>query len=235
MPKSLALQDLARRIQEIESHRLSRRPHLGLGIPALDGVFPKKGLSAGSLVELLSAAEGTGAWTLGLLMARQLASEKALVIIDGSRSFYPPAAVRLGVDLKRTILVCPKTKQENHAAMNLSLRCPAVGGVIAYCEQLTSLEFRRLQLAAETGAGVGFLLREEAAKLSPSFAEVRLLILPLVSPGDRQRVQVDVLRSRGTKNGQSLILEIDHETGDVRIPARLAAATPASRAARASG
>lgn len=260
------LRQLAQRIEEIEAGGQARRATVPLGIPALDGILPARGLAGGSLVELLSSADGAGAWTLALLMARQAAGErKRLVVVDGTGSFYPPAAARWGLDVSRVIVVRPRTARDACAAVNLSLRCSAIGAVIARCDRLNSLEFRSLQLAAEAGGGIGFLLRSVGQVSKPvgqvskpakplaveqvsqpaitpgrlgnlphGFAAVRLLITPVASADKARRLQIDVLRCRGGKNGQSIIVEIDSETGAVRLPAPLAAAAAGARPARAA-
>jgi hypothetical protein len=65
------LQDLAARIRAIESATAPRGPTAGaLSLPFLDTLLAPAGLSAGSLVELLSTTDGAGAWTLGLYWAR---------------------------------------------------------------------------------------------------------------------------------------------------------------------
>jgi protein ImuA len=222
--------NLAERIHEIElSQRPSGRSEIALEIPGFDR------LSAGSLVELLSSAPGVGTSSLGLLMAKAVAGEqKAIVVVDPSKRFYPPAAASLGLDLPRAVVVRPKTLRDVFAACNLSLRCAAVGAVIAWCEPQT-LECRRLQVAAEAGGSVGVLLRKSAALRTPSFAALRLLITPLVSPGALPLIRVEVMRRRGGKAGKCLILEIDHETGDVRESPELAGAKAMSREARTSG
>lgn len=234
--RSELLRALAQRIQEIEA---SQRPHgqaaVSLGIPALDSLF-EKGLPSGSLVELLSTAIGGGAWTLGLVLSQRASEEgKALVIIDTSKCFYPPAAARLGVDLERTIVVHPRKARDLYAAANLALRCPAVGAVVAGCDHLHAVEFRRLQLSAEAGNSMGILLRDRAALPTPSFATLRLLVTPVPALSRSCRLRLEIVRCRGGQGGQSLLLEIDGETGAVRVPAPVAPATASTRPARASG
>ena len=178
--RSEVLRDLAQRIQEIEANSHPRRlPPLSLGVAPLDALLPGERLPAGSLVELLSEAEGTGAWTLSLLMAKQVCGDwKVLVLIDDQRCFYPPGAVQLGIDLGRSLVVRPKTRRDTLLATNQSLRCSAVGAVVGWFDQLRTLDARRLQMAAEAGGGVGFLLRPPGALRAPSFANLRLRITP---------------------------------------------------------
>jgi protein ImuA len=241
-----SLQQLVKRIEEIEaSERLLVQAPVPLTMPGLTEAFPGGCLPAGALVEVWSVAEGGGAWTLALLLAKQACvGKKILVVADARRSFYPPAAARLGIDLGHTLVL--RTKEHAHAlaALAQSLRCPAVAAVIGEFDRLTSAEYRRLQLAAETGGGVGFLVRSAAARGGPSFAAVRLLVTPSLSAlptagkrgtETRRLIQVEVLRLRGDKAGRALVLEIDHETGHVRVPAAMAAATAVARAAGAPG
>jgi protein ImuA len=239
------LKNLAERIAEIE-----RKEHpclqtaILVGMPAWEDVLLGGKLGAGSLVELLTAEEGAGGWTLALFMARYACGQrKVLVVADAERRFYPPAAWRLGIDLRRTVVIRPNEGKAALAAMTQSLRCAAVGAAIGKLERLGATDCRRLQIAAESGGGVGFILRPAAALSMPSFATVRLLVAPLpvfeclrssTTPQARC-IQVEVARFRGGKTGQSLVLEIDDEKGHVRLPAGVADAKSPSSSARASG
>ena len=231
------LRDLAQRIREIESGGRPRgRPPITLGVPALDGCLPDGGLPAGALVELLAAAEGGGAWTLALLLAeRARGAHKALVVADARGWFYPPAASKLGADLGRCIVVRPASARETAAALRQALLCPAVGAALGWFDRLSPSECRRLQLAAETGGGVGLLLRPHTALRTPSFAVLRLLVRPVPAREFPRRIGVEVVRARGAAAGQSLVLEIDDETGHVRVPPGVAAPAAGAAQRRASG
>ena len=92
-------------------------------------------------------------------------------------------------------------------------------------------------LSTNEGGGVGFLLRSAVINM-PSFATVRLLVAPMryaASGNFLRRIQVEVVRFRGSKAGQSLVLEIDDEKGHVRVPASMAVAKSLAPPARASG
>jgi protein ImuA len=227
---SALLNDLTRRIGEIEA---SERPCAAAAIPLasspLAEVFPDKSLPVGCVMELLAATEGAGTWTLALLLAKLACGERKLLIVaDGQERFFPPAAFRLGIDLHRVLFLRTPQPRNALAALVQSLRCPAVGCVIGNFERLTSVECRRLQLAAERGGGVGLILRPLAALRSPSFAAARFLVRPVSSLASRRRVQIEVIRARGGKAGRSFLLEIDHETGHVCLPSPLAAPATAA-------
>jgi protein ImuA len=219
------LQDLAARIRAIETAAQPPGPVAGaVRLPFLD--LP---LAAGALVELLGETDGAGAWTLGLYWARHACAEgRTLVLVDARGWFYPPAAAALGVDLEHVLLVRPTSWPDCCAALDQALRCAAVGAVVGWCERLRAAEAQRLRLAAEAGGGLGLILRPLGAARGPSFADLRLRISPSLSTDVMRRVRIEVLRWRGRgcggKEGQALIVEIDDETGHVRVPAGLAPA-----------
>jgi hypothetical protein len=238
LPRDELLSGLRERLRQLEEVQRPTRASCSrrLGISAVEDWLPEKGLTAGSLIELFPVADGAGALTLGVFMARHCCDEgQALVVVDQQRVFYPPAAERRGISLDRLIVVRPRTVADAAFALDQALRSTAVGAVMAWPQRLTSTEFRRLQLAAEVGGGLGVLLRPMSAQRTASFAALRLLVAPVASNETVRQVRLEVLRCRGGMPGQAIILEIDDATGDVRVPRRLAAATPDSRAAGVAG
>jgi hypothetical protein len=221
------LQNLTARIREIEAATPAPGPVAPAAkLPMVDRLLAPAVLGAGSLLELLGDIDGAGAWTLGLYWARHAcALHRPLVLVDGRGWFYPPAAAALGIDLEHVILVRPASRRDGQAALDLALRCRAVGAVVGWCDRLIAAEAQRLKLAAEAGGGLGVILRPKGAERRPSFADLRLRIDPLVSTEVVRRMRIEVVRWRGGRDGQSLIVEIDDETGDVRLPAELAPAT----------
>jgi hypothetical protein len=250
--RSKVLQVLAQRIHEIEASAPPCRQPPPLGIAPLEKLLPEGRLPAGSLVELLSASEGAGTWTLALVMAKHVCgADRVLVVVDGQDCFYPPAAARLGIDLDRSIVVHPRNRRDTVLAMNLSLRCSAIGAVVGAIDPLSTLDARRLQLAAEAGGSVGFLFRPRRALRTPSFANLRLMISPVASDGEKvsgtlkpkvpdtfspdqaaRCLRVEVVRCRAGKSGQSVLLEVSDEAIPVRELPDVAAPAPGPRVSR---
>jgi len=227
--RSAVLEQLSERIRALESGERSTRPGIPILHPGLADVFPQRRMPAGSLVECLSSSEGAGVWTVALLLGQQACNTgRTLVIADDRGCFYPPAACRLGVDWKRTLLIRLLKTDACFSAMRESLACPAIGAAVGRFDRLDATSYRRLQLAAETGGGVGLLILPAAALRQPSFAAVRLLVSPIASAGPRRRLRVEAVRMRGERSGQSALLEFDHETGDVRVSAPMASAEAAA-------
>jgi protein ImuA len=215
-------------LQHWEKARDAERSSLlSTGWSELDKILPENGLRRGGLVEWLASAPGSGAGTLALAAAREAARDGGPVVVVESRSeFYPPAAALAGIELAQLIVVRVRTAQDEIWAVDQALRCPAVGSVVCWTERFDQRGRRRWQLSAEAGAGLGLLICPERIRHEACWAEVRLLVEPLVSEQGR-RLRVEVLRCRGGAAGQTVELELDHETS--ALPAVVAPNTSARR------
>ncbi|MHC4177299.1 MAG: ImuA family protein [Planctomycetota bacterium] len=192
--KPIPLEPLRRQIARLERSRpRGGDGPISSGSGPLDRLLPEGGFHRAALAEWLTAGEGSGATTLALAAARQACQPigggleqsptkwagGALVVLDRCREFHPPAAVRLGIEPEDLIVVQADSEADNRWALDQALRCPGVAAVLAWPERLDGRTFRRLQLAAEEGGGLGLLIRPLAARREPSWADVRLLVEPL--------------------------------------------------------
>ncbi len=230
------------------------------GCAALDRLLPGSGLRRGTLVEWLAPAAGSGTATLALIAARAACrEERVLAVLDPARGFYPPAAAALAIDLERLLIVRPGERRDDSWALDQLLRSPAVGAVLAWPGDWEEAIFRRLQLAAETGGGLGFLLRPGSVRAEPSWAEVRLWAVPLAAPAlPRQALvlpregpaprhagrcwRIEILKVRGGQAGGIVDVELDERTGtlhemrptdSLRLAPRVAAAAARRRSSGA--
>ena len=171
---------LRRQVERLEKPQpLTDDRLLSTGSPALDGLLPGGGLRRGSLVEYLSPGAGSGTGTLALCAAREpCAGGRALVVVDRRRTFYPPAAIGWGIDLASLLILQPVDDAAELWAIDQALRCPGVGAVYAPCGALDVRDFRRLQLAAETGGTLGILLRPARLRGQATWADVQWRVGP---------------------------------------------------------
>jgi protein ImuA len=235
--RTICLEELRQRIARLEEGgQCGGHTTISSGCPALDHSLPGRGFRRGTLIEWLSAGEGTGAWTLALLAAREACRNGGmLVVLDRGREFCPPAAVRLGIELEQLVVVHAESAADHDWAMDQVLRSPVVAAVLAWPEKLTGRTFRRWQLAAEEGGTLGLLLRPERMQTDPSWADVRLWVEPLpnikprpvVSPRtattghgfmgyDKRRLRIVLLRCRRGTDGRLVEVELDDETCRMR-------------------
>jgi hypothetical protein len=103
---------------------------------------------------------------------------KWVFYIDTGGDFYPPAAAQLGLPLERLLVVRAKRNADALWVCEQALRCQAVAVVVLPVRTIDTYASRRLQLAAETGGGLGFLLRSDA-RGGHTFAATRLRLDPL--------------------------------------------------------
>jgi hypothetical protein len=251
----LTLQRLAGQLQKLErtSHPVrDASDSISSGVEALDRLLPDAGFRRGALIEWM--AEKGSADQLALLAARSaLGNDQVLIAIDVEETLYPPAVAALGIDLKRLILVRPgkissrepRTETQKRRAgasletlWALEQALASRGVAVTFCrlEKLSARVFRRLQLAAERGGGLGFLVRPPTARGEPSWSDVRFGI-EAMGEGDSssaRRWRVEVLRCRrGAAGERFALLEYDDATNTVRPIAPVTPPIAAPRRARA--
>jgi hypothetical protein len=213
--RTFCLEELRRRIARLEMTRPGGHAPVTSGCVALDQFLPEKGFRRGTLIEWLSAGDGTGACTLALLAAREMCQNGGvLVVVDRCRDFCPPAAIRFGIEAEQLVVIRAESAADNDWAMDQVLRSPAVAAVLAWPERIDGRTFRRWQLAVEQGGGLGLLLRPAAARADPSWADVRLLVESRSSgPRSHKRLlRMIFLRCRGGTDGHTVDVELDDET-----------------------
>lgn len=253
MPHAPQILDLAALLARLEqAGRQRRRQAIGLelaegreapreriAVEWLEPFWPPAGAQRGVLVEWLGDA-GSGAGSLALAMARQALAQSpgALVVVDGQPlSFYPPAAAAAGLDLDRTLLVCPAHARDRAWALEQALRSPGLAATLCWLPAFRTLAaagraLRRWQLAAELHNAWGVFVRPLEARREPSFAAWRLLATPVAGAGEsRRQVQVEVISGPGRSPGHSTLVEVDDETGDVHLVSPLAARADTRRRA----
>ena len=148
------------------------------GLDELDHLLPHAGLRGDAITEWVAEADGCGAAALSLITAaRRLNSSSGrgpLVVVCSETSFYPPAAIALGIPADRILWVRPAKHADLVWSIDQALRCESVAAVWAHVGlHLDDRDARRFQLAAEAGRTAGLLVRPAVTRGQPSFAEVR--------------------------------------------------------------
>lgn len=205
--------ELAERVRQLERPRQRERDGLvSSGHRRLDHLLPEGGFRRGTLVEWLAPGRASGAGALALIAAREAACQGgAIVVVDRDAQFYPPAAVRLGIELAQLIVVRPASDEDHAWATDQVLRTRGVAAVCCAVQQQDDHTLRRWQLAAETSGALGLLLRPEIVRHDPSWAELRLLVEPLVRTrraGRARQQRITLLRSRAGQAGRMIELEL---------------------------
>ncbi len=190
--QKLDTQALAKQIRAIEtagrggySLGVTGTGTISSGCSVLDNALPGGGYSLGTIVEWVDDHQrggersaggfGNGSLYLALTAARYAMQEsnKYVVVIDSEESFYPPAALYMGLALDRIIVLRPPSYDDAMWAIDQSLRSSAVAAVVARLDKLSDLNARRFQLAAEQNGALGLFLRPASARSQPSWSEVQ--------------------------------------------------------------
>ncbi|MGH8124616.1 MAG: translesion DNA synthesis-associated protein ImuA [Rhodanobacteraceae bacterium] len=151
-----------------------RRDALPTGFGALDGALPGGGWPRAALSEILFPADGVGEMRL-LLPALALLSREArpIILIAPPYLPFPAAWIAAGVDL-RFLEIVQTGEHDVLWAAEQCLRSAACAAVLCWPRRADTATLRRLQLAAETGQTIGFMLRPSGAAAQPSMAAVRV-------------------------------------------------------------
>lgn len=183
--RRLALaRDLLASYEERKGLRGAAHGRYATGLPMLDRALGG-GLVRGTVCPITSPAEGLGALTLGMRIAGGAQNiNSCIFLVDTPGDFYAPAAMGLGIDLDRLVIVRPARAADAVWAMEQILRCGAAGMVVGRLSALDERARRRLQLAAEGGRGVGLLVQQEQMARGIGFGGVRMEVGAAEEGGD---------------------------------------------------
>ncbi len=164
------------------------------GHAALDAVLPGGGWPLGALSEILFPAPGVGEVSLVLpLLARLTRMKKSIAFVAPPWLPYAPALANAGIDLQRVLIVEPRDQIDALWAVEQLLHAQA-GAVLLWQPRIDTTALRRLQLAAETGGGIGLLYRPLSAASESSVAGLRLRV-----EREGGTPKVEVLKCRGAR------------------------------------
>ena len=191
------LESLREQVRRIETAGRPAGQSVSLGCPGLDALLPQRGIARGTIHEWLSPGggsgapyrDGNGAEILSLIAAREAChSGGALVVIDSTCCFYPPAAALWGIGLENTIVIRPADQRDAAWAIDQALRCSAVAAVWGYLDWIGERWLRRFQLSAEQSGCLGLFVRPISVARRVTWSESQWLCRGLsrrVSTGPR--------------------------------------------------
>lgn len=178
---------------------------------------------SGPMWHWFSTGEVTG-WEPAQHVSPEVAGERALIVLDTTGDFYPPAVATFGIDPQRLIVIRTTARRDAFWAMDQSLRCAGVAVVIAALDGLDERQSRRLQLAAEVSGSMGLILAAPQPR-TRSFAAVRMSVRPFAPSSlapdavlksgakDRFLASIDLLAVREGMPTGPFLVDLHHATG----------------------
>ncbi len=164
------------------------------GVPDLDRALAG-GWPIGALSQIVGRMPGLGFSLMMPLLARMTQTGRPVALVSPPYIPYAPALRDAGVDLDHLLWITPKDRVDALWAAEQMLRSGAFAVVALWSPPLEAPIERRLQLAAETGCGIG-LVAHSTHGTAHSIAAVRLQVAP--APAS---LQIEVARCRGTRAG----------------------------------
>jgi hypothetical protein len=162
------------------------------GCAELDRLLPGGGWPFGALSEILFTQDGLGELSLLLPALAELTRRRRRVVFVAPPYIpYAPALQAQGVDLNFVTHIQADAGDSSWSAEQC-LRSGGCGAVLCWLHKADYAQLRRLQLAAETGATLGFVFRPATAAQNPSPSGLRLLVA-----NDSETTQIEVLKCRG--------------------------------------
>jgi len=152
------------------------------GWPELDAALPAGGWPEASLSEILLPADGVGELRLLLpTLARLSRAARPVMVVAPP---YAPCVAgwrQHGVDMRRVEIVAAP-QNEVLWATEQCLRSGSCAAVLAWPRQADDRALRRLQVAADSGRALAFVLRDRHCLANASPAALRLEIEALPQP-----------------------------------------------------
>ena len=225
--RSLTIDELRSSLRslEISSRHFDRSQQqtISTGITPLDRMLPHGGLLCGTLNEWTSISSGSGALTLALLTAHQCQQRGAIVVIDPSHNFYPPAAELLGICCTKLVIIRPDSQLDTLWTLEQSLRCRGVSAVLAMTNRLPPQKYRRFQRAAEHGGTLGLFVRTQTSARYSGGVDIQFAVKPLSSIPEThaRRLCLNVQHAKGAFYRTSLILEVEHDRAVMCVASEL--------------
>ncbi len=196
------LEELRRQIRRMERRPARREGVLACGRPEVEALLPGGGFPRGALSSI-RGGPASGKTAVALATLRQAQAEGGLAaFVDGRGELYPPAALALGVDLSRLLIVRPERSVRTprggqdvlpglwaaevllasgaFPAVVIDVSLVSLHGDAARRASRAEPVLRRLRAAAEKGGSAALLL---AGRGEPVIPAVLRVDLDAVRPG----------------------------------------------------
>lgn len=172
------------------------------GYHLLNAQLPGFGWPTGNLVELLLQQPGIGEMRL-LGPALSKAGQGAIMLIQPPHAPNIIGLAAMGLSPDKIIWAQPQRTADALWAAEHALHSGACGAVLLWQSQVRNESLRRLNLAAQQGETLFFMLRPLVAAQDASPSPLRLGLRPAVGG-----IQIDLIKRKGPQRENALFLPL---------------------------
>jgi protein ImuA len=214
--KKIIAGELQKDILRIEGYKpLSASEVCFEGLEVIEQAFPNGKMPLGTVHEFLAFEKEQFAVSVGFISGLLQAMMKRggiSVWVSTRRLLFPTALKAFGLEADRIVFADVQSERDVLWVAEEALKCKGIVAVIAEVRELTFMQSRRLQLAVEASNVTGFIIRDDARKLSTTACAARWHIISKQSeleegmPGVGQpRWEVELQKVRNGKPGKWII------------------------------
>ncbi|MFT4155168.1 ImuA family protein [Parafilimonas sp.] len=212
MSKENIIAQLQRDILPLQGlKKLDTDNDIPIGFRGIENAFPNAIFPVGCTHEFLYSSVENRAATNGfiaVLLSKLMQFDGAAIWISASRTLFPAALGRFGVQPDKIIFIDLKNESDVLYAMEECLKCKRIAAVVGETKYIDFKASRRLQLAAEQSRVTGLLVRSHHKTINTTACVSRWHVtalpreLPDGMPGiGFPRWNVELLKVRNGKPG----------------------------------
>jgi protein ImuA len=157
------IEELQRQILRLQGNQhLSDQQQSSLGLGSIELAFPGKVFPRGTIHEFISSNTEDATCTNGFMavvLSKLIQQSGSCLWISTRRTIFPPALKTFGIEPDQILFVDVKNVKDALWAMEESLKCNALTGVVGEFTAFSFDDSRRLQLAVEQSKVTGFIHR----------------------------------------------------------------------------
>jgi len=180
--KNFLIDKLQKEVLLLEGYKPATVGKLHLpGLQTIEAAFPNGIFPLGAVHEFLTFepehSAATGGFISGILSGI-LSPGGVCIWVSNCRCLFPPALKAFGLQPDNIIFIDVHRERDVLAATEEALKCNSITAVIAEIGELTFMQSRRLQLAVEASKVTGFIMRNNARRITSTACISRWQVIP---------------------------------------------------------
>ena len=217
--KRMVDKDIREKIQKkilvLQGNHKPDKEQLGVGLGAIELVFPGNIFPRGAVHELISLSSENASSTNGfisVILGKLMQKNGCCIWISSKRKLFPPALKVFGINPEQILFVDTWKVKDCLWTIEEAMKCDALTAVVGEISEMSFNDSRRLQLAVEKSKVTGFIHRQQPKAMNAVACVSRWKINSVESeligkmPGvGFPRWEVELLKVRNGQTGKWLV------------------------------